>query len=81
MTSSILQPGSGQIRSARFLPSTPKHVVWEDAVRQFGDVAGPLATTSDYLIPTGLDPDLDLALAYLSAAADVDGVGHHAGAL
>jgi acetamidase/formamidase len=34
----------------------------ETAVRDFGDVAGPLAETSDYLVPTGLDADLDLAM-------------------
>jgi acetamidase/formamidase len=34
----------------------------EDAVRQFGDVAGPLAETTEYLIPTGLDEDLDRAV-------------------
>jgi len=33
----------------------------EDAVRRFGELAGPLAETSDYLVPTGLDPDLDVA--------------------
>jgi acetamidase/formamidase len=35
----------------------------EDAVRLFGEVAGPLATTTEYLVPTGLDPDLDVAVA------------------
>ena len=38
-------------------------VAREDAVRQFGVLAGPLAATGDYLIPTGLDPDLDVAMA------------------
>jgi acetamidase/formamidase len=38
-------------------------VAREDAVRQFGEVAGPLAETADYLVPTGLDPDLDVAMA------------------
>jgi len=33
----------------------------EDAVRRFGELAGPLAETSDHLVPTGLDPDLDVA--------------------
>jgi acetamidase/formamidase len=37
-------------------------VAREDAVRQFGDVAGPLAETTEYLIPTGLDEDLDQAV-------------------
>ncbi|GAB2876276.1 acetamidase/formamidase family protein [Nocardioides pacificus] len=34
----------------------------EDAVREFGELAGPLARTSDYLVPTGMDPDLDVAV-------------------
>ncbi|UER54375.1 acetamidase [Kineosporiaceae bacterium SCSIO 59966] len=34
----------------------------EDAVRRFGDLAGPLAETSDFLVPTGLDEDLDTAV-------------------
>ncbi len=34
----------------------------EDAVRDFGELVGPLAETSDYLVPTGLDPDLDVAM-------------------
>lgn len=38
-------------------------VAHEDAVREFGETAGPLVTTSDYLVPTGLDPDLDVAMA------------------
>jgi acetamidase/formamidase len=29
---------------------------------QFGEVAGPLAETSEYLVPTGLDADLDVAM-------------------
>ncbi|WP_353807222.1 acetamidase/formamidase family protein [Agromyces sp. SYSU T00194] len=37
-------------------------VAREDAVRAFGDVATPLAETGDYLVPTGMDPDLDLAM-------------------
>lgn len=36
-------------------------VAHEDAVAAFGDLAGPLAATSDHLVPTGLDPDLDVA--------------------
>lgn len=67
----------------------------EDALRRFGEVAGPLAETTEHLVPTGLDPDLDvavqncvrnaiallgarygmdpqLALAYLSAATDLE---------
>ena len=34
----------------------------EDAIAQFGEVAGPLAETTEYLIPTGMDEDLDLAV-------------------
>ncbi|TIC81676.1 acetamidase/formamidase family protein [Nocardioides sp. GY 10127] len=34
----------------------------EEAVARFGEVVGPLAETTDLLIPTGMDPDLDLAL-------------------
>lgn len=34
----------------------------ETAVRDFGEVAGPLAETSEYLVPTGLDADLDVAM-------------------
>ena len=32
-----------------------------DALARFGELAGPLAETSDYLVPTGLDEDLDEA--------------------
>ena len=34
----------------------------EDAVRSFGELAGPLAETAEYLVPTGLDEDLDRAV-------------------
>ncbi len=34
----------------------------EDAVRRFGELAGPLAETTDLLVPTGLDADLDVAV-------------------
>lgn len=37
-------------------------VAREDAVRRFGETAGPLAETSEYLVPTGLDEDLDVAM-------------------
>jgi acetamidase/formamidase len=33
----------------------------EHAVRHFGEVLGPLAETEEFLITTGLDPDLDVA--------------------
>jgi acetamidase/formamidase len=34
----------------------------EDAVATFGELAGPLAETSEFLVPTGMDEDLDLAM-------------------
>jgi acetamidase/formamidase len=34
----------------------------EDAVARFGELAGPLGETSEFLIPTGLDADLDEAM-------------------
>lgn len=34
----------------------------ETAVREFGELAGPLAETSEYLVPTGMDADLDVAM-------------------
>lgn len=34
----------------------------EDAVAAFGELAGPMAETSDYLVPTGMDEDLDVAV-------------------
>ena len=34
-----------------------------DALAEFGSVAGPLAETSEFLVPTGLDEDLDVAVA------------------
>ncbi|KQW46068.1 acetamidase [Nocardioides sp. Root1257] len=34
----------------------------EDAVRRFGELAGPLAETTDLLVPTGMDEDLDVAV-------------------
>ncbi|MTB87731.1 acetamidase/formamidase family protein [Aeromicrobium senzhongii] len=37
-------------------------VAREDALREFGEVAGPLARTSEFLVPTGMDPDLDVAV-------------------
>lgn len=37
-------------------------VAREDAVRRFGELVGPLAETTDFLVPTGLDADLDLAV-------------------
>ena len=37
-------------------------VAHEDAVREFGDLVGPLAETSEFLIPTGMNEDLDIAV-------------------
>jgi acetamidase/formamidase len=37
-------------------------VAREDAVRLFGEVVGPLAETTEHLVPTGLDADLDVAV-------------------
>jgi acetamidase/formamidase len=34
----------------------------ERALREFGELAGPLGETHEYLVPTGLDPDLDEAV-------------------
>lgn len=34
----------------------------EQAVQEFGELVGPLAETAEFLIPTGLDEDLDLAV-------------------
>lgn len=34
----------------------------DEALREFGEVTGPLARTGDYLVPTGLDPDLGAAM-------------------
>ncbi|WP_243076039.1 acetamidase/formamidase family protein [Microbacterium sp. SS28] len=33
-----------------------------EALAEFGDVAGPLVQTSEFLVPTGLDPDLNVAM-------------------
>lgn len=41
----------------------------EEAVERFGELAGPLAETTEYLIPTGLDEDLDTAMATCVRAA------------
>jgi len=37
-------------------------VAHEDALREFGTLVGPLAETSEYLIPTGMNEDLDIAV-------------------
>ncbi|WP_344058858.1 acetamidase/formamidase family protein [Microbacterium pumilum] len=33
-----------------------------EALAEFGEVAGPLVRTAEYLVPTGLDPDLNVAM-------------------
>ncbi|GAA1467228.1 formamidase [Microbacterium thalassium] len=37
-------------------------VAREEALAEFGDVLGPLVRTDEYLVPTGLDPDLNEAM-------------------
>jgi len=37
-------------------------IAHEDAVAEFGMLVGPLAESSEFLVPTGLDEDLDLAM-------------------
>lgn len=37
-------------------------VAHEDAVAAFGDLVGPLAETTEYLVPTGMNEDLDIAM-------------------
>lgn len=44
-------------------------VAHEDAVRRFGELAGPVAEDADHLIPTGLDEDLDIAMSNCVRAA------------
>lgn len=44
-------------------------VAREDAVARFGELAAPLAETREHLIPTGLDEDLDVAVANCVRAA------------
>jgi len=33
-----------------------------EALAEFGEIAGPLVRTDEYLVPTGLDPDLNIAM-------------------
>lgn len=37
-------------------------VAHEEALAQFGEMVGPMAETSEFLVPTGMDADLDLAV-------------------
>jgi acetamidase/formamidase len=41
----------------------------EDALARFGELAGPLAETTEFLVPTGMDEDLDVAVADCVRAA------------
>jgi acetamidase/formamidase len=41
----------------------------EEAKARFGEVTGPVVTTPEYLVPTGLDADLDVALERCAANA------------
>ncbi|MCW2784064.1 MAG: acetamidase [Marmoricola sp.] len=34
----------------------------EDAIASFGDLVGPMAETSEFLVPTGMNEDLDIAV-------------------
>jgi acetamidase/formamidase len=44
----------------------------DDAVREFGELVGPLIETADFLVPTGMDADLDEAVrACVRAAIDL----------
>jgi acetamidase/formamidase len=44
-------------------------VAHEDAVAAFGEIAGPLVETAEFLVPTGMDEDLDLAMSNCVRAA------------
>ncbi|WP_156758838.1 acetamidase/formamidase family protein [Microbacterium karelineae] len=46
----------------------------EEARREFGEVTGPLVRTPEYLVPTGLDPDLNEAMRKAVRAA-IDLIG------
>ena len=37
-------------------------VAKDDALAEFGEITGPLVRTAEFLVPTGLDPDLDAAM-------------------
>ena len=37
-------------------------IAQEEAAELFGDQAGPIAETEEFLIPTGMDEDLDVAV-------------------
>ena len=50
-----------------------------EALAEFGEVAGPLVRTPEYLVPTGLDPDLNVAMRNCVRAAidaDLGALGH-----
>jgi acetamidase/formamidase len=44
-------------------------VAREDALQRFGELAGPLAETTEFLVPTGMDEDLDVAVQHCVRAA------------
>ena len=44
-------------------------VARETALQRFGDLAGPLAETTEFLVPTGMDEDLDVAVQHCVRAA------------
>jgi acetamidase/formamidase len=39
------------------------------SVEMFGELAGPLVETTDYLVPTGMNEDLDVAVQHCVRAA------------
>lgn len=41
----------------------------EEALAAFGDLVGPIAETRDFLVPTGMDEDLDVAVQHCVRAA------------
>ena len=41
----------------------------EDALATFGELVGPVAETRDFLVPTGMDEDLDIAVQHCVRAA------------
>lgn len=59
--------GDGEVALTAFEASLRARLRFEvipaaDAVATFGTLAGPLAETAEFLVPTGLDPDLDVAV-------------------
>jgi acetamidase/formamidase len=59
--------GDGEVALTAFEASLRVRLGFElipasDAATTFGDLAGPLAETAEFLVPTGLDRDLDVAV-------------------